>query len=301
MLQQFIETAKKFNVPAYAVTVIRDGVSETARINPANDCNDIYSISKNFTATAIGMLCDRGMLSVDDTIYDILSPLYPDMPTVWKDCTVAHVLYQTTGIEHGFLDIDVEDARDFGGDWLHYTLFDRAPTVKPGTLYRYSDSNFYLLSRVFAQAAGEKMMEFMQREFFVPLEFQGQAWAVCPHGHAMGGTGLFIRVPDMAKLGQLYLQGGVYNGHRYLSEEWCAAATKQYVDFDGVRGYGYSFWKESAYPEEFHCGGMNGQAIRVYPKKNLVIAWQAHDYNDTVGHFFALADQFGRADKFGRC
>ena len=73
MLQQFIETAKKYNVPAYAVTVIRDGVSETARINPASDCNDIYSISKNFTATAIGMLCDRGMLSVDDTIYSVLS------------------------------------------------------------------------------------------------------------------------------------------------------------------------------------------------------------------------------------
>lgn len=294
MLNRFVEIAKEYNVPAYAVTVIRDGVSETARINPANDCNDIYSISKNFTATAIGMLCDRGMLSVDDTIYDILSPLYPDMPTVWKDCTVAHVLYQTTGIEHGFLDIDCEDARSFGADWLHYTLFDRAPTVKPGTLYRYSDSNFYLLSRVFAQAAGEKMMDFMQREFFVPLEFQGQAWAVCPDGHAMGGTGLFIRVPDMAKLGQLYLGGGVWEGKRILSEQWCAEATRLRTPVDERRGYGYSFWCELAHPTEFHCGGMNGQAIRIYPEKKLVIAWQAHDYNDMIGHFFALADFFGR-------
>lgn len=294
MLNQFIETAKIHNVPAYAVTVIRDGVSETARITPANDCNDIYSISKNFTATAIGMLCDRGMLSVDDTVYDILSPLYPDMPTAWKACTVAHVLTQTTGIEHGFLDIDCEDVRAFGADWLHYTLFDRAPTVKPGTLYRYSDSNFYLLSRVFAQVAGEKMMDFMQREFFVPMEFQGQAWAVCPAGHAMGGTGLFIRVPDMAKLGQLYLGGGVYNGRRYLSEDWCTEAVKKRVSVDDHRGYGYSFWCEHAHPGEFHCGGMNGQAIRVYPEKNLVIAWQAHDYNDTVGEFFEVANRLGR-------
>ncbi len=294
MLNQFKEIAQKYGVPAYSVTVIRDGVSETARINPSNDCNDIYSISKNFTATAIGMLCDRGLLSADDSIYDILSPLYPDMPTAWKDCTVAHVLTQTTGIEHGFLDIDVEDARAFGADWLHYTLFDRAPTVKPGTLYRYSDSNFYLLSRVFAQAAGEKMMEFLQREFFVPLEFQGQAWAVCPAGHAMGGTGLFIRVPDMAKLGQLYMQGGVYNGRRYLSEDWCRAATQNRVSVDDNRGYGYSFWCEHAHPGEFHCGGMNGQAIRIYPEKNLVIAWQAHDYNDTVGRFFETANNFGR-------
>lgn len=294
MPKHFIETAKEYNVPAYAVTVIRNGIPETAQINPANDCNDIYSISKNFTATAIGMLCDRGMLSVDDTVYDILSPLYPDMPTVWRDCTVAHVLTQTTGIEHGFLDIDCEDARDFGADWLHYTLFDRAPTVKPGKLYRYSDSNFYLLSRVFAQAAGERMMDFMQREFFVPMEFQGQAWAVCPAGHAMGGTGLFLRVPDMAKLGLLYMQGGEYHGRRYLSEAWCRAATQNRVSVDEHRGYGYSFWCEHAHPGEFHCGGMNGQAIRVYPEKNLVIAWQAHDYNDTVGMFFETANRLGR-------
>ena len=84
MLNQFIAAAKEYHVPAYAVTIIRDGVSETARITPANDCNDIYSISKNFTATAIGMLCDRGILSVDTRVYDVLSPMYPDMPTVWK-------------------------------------------------------------------------------------------------------------------------------------------------------------------------------------------------------------------------
>ena len=294
MLSKFIALAKEYQIPAYAVTIIKDGAAETARINPANDCNDIYSISKNFTATAIGMLCDRDLLSTEDSIYDILSPLYPDMPTVWKSCTVGHVLSQSTGIEHGFLDIDCEDARKFGADWLHYTLFDHAPTVEPGTLYRYTDSNFYLLSRVFAQVAGERMMDFLQRELFVPMEFQGQAWAVCPDGHAMGGTGLFLRVPDMAKLGQLYLQGGEYAGRRYLSRDWCSRAVKPHMTAHDDRGYGYSFWTEPEFPGEFHCGGMNGQAIRIYPKKNLVIAWQAHDYNGTVGHFGALANQLGR-------
>ena len=243
------------------------------------------------------MLCDRGMLSVDDTIYDILSPLYPDMPTVWKDCTVAHVLYQTTGIEHGFLDIDCEDARNFGADWLHYTLFDRAPTVKPGTLYRYSDSNFYLLSRVFAQAAGEKMMDFMQREFFVPLEFQGQAWAVCPAGHAMGGTGLFIRVPDMAKLGQLYLQGGVWEGKRILSEDWCRRATAMHVRISDTDGYAYGFRKYThAPPDEFFISGSKNQGVHVYPENNLVIAWQGHDrQNNRLGPFLEYVNTLGRS------
>ncbi|MBQ7982867.1 MAG: serine hydrolase [Clostridia bacterium] len=296
MTEQFLTLAKEHNIPAYAVTVIRDGEAETVRINPANDCNDIYSISKNFTATAIGMLCDRGLLTTETSIREVLAPLYPDMPAVWDDCTVGHVLCQTTGIEHGFLDIDCEDAQTFGDDWLRFTLYDHAPTVKPGTLYRYSDSNFYLLSRVFAQAAGEKMMDFMQREFFVPMGFQGQAWAVCPAGHAMGGTGLFIRVPDMAKLGQLYLDGGVYNGRRYLSGEWCRRATKQLVFVGGNDGYGYSFWKNIHEPSDFFCGGMNGQAVRVYPEKRLVIAWQAHDHNGTLGHFCALADRLGHTE-----
>ena len=90
------------------------------------------------------------------------------------------------------------------------------------------------------------------------------------------------------------MQGGVWEGKRILSEEWCREATEYRVSVEGTRGYGYSFWKEMVYPTEFHCGGMNGQAIRVYPEKNLVIAWQGHDYNDMIGKFFALADKFGR-------
>ena len=72
------------------------------------------------------------------------------------------------------------------------------------------------------------------------------------------------------------------------------AATQNCVSVDANRGYGYSFWCEHAHPGEFHCGGMNGQAIRVYPEKNLVIAWQGHDYNDQIGRFFELANKFGR-------
>ena len=272
-----VDRAKKEGINLYTIGVWLDGQWEKGVVHPANDCNDLYSVSKNFTATAVGILCDRGQLSLEQSVYSLFHEEYPHCcGEKWKEVTVAHVLEQTVGIGSGFLDIDVEDIYQYDSrDFLEITL--SAPFVyRPGEKMVYSDSNYYLASRIAAKAAGERLQDFLARELFLPLGFQGWAWAVCPYGHAMGATGLFIRVEDMLRFGQLYLKKGIYQGNRLLSERWVQSATQSRVLHTGTEHYGLSFWRTGD-AAAFHCGGMNGQIIYISPKANRVVAWQAHD------------------------
>ena len=288
--------ARAIDAPLYAVTVIRGGVSETEEIRLGNRVNALYSVTKGFVSTAIGWACDRGYLSTDTTVYELFSDVYPALCTdAWRDCTVGHVLSQTTGIAPGFLDAD-DDPNAFGEDWLTVVL-SHAPVHTPGTHFCYSDSNFYLLCRIFARAAGETIGTFWEREMFRPMGFSLHASAVCPLGHSPGGTGLFLSCEDMAKLGQLYLCGGVWEGHRIVSEDWCRRATALHAVISETDGYAYGFRKYIHAPsDEFFISGSKNQGIHVYPGNNLVIAWQGHDrQNNRLGPVIEYVNTLGRS------
>ena len=100
---------------------------------------------------------------------------------------------------------------------------------RPGEKMVYSDSNYYLASRIVAAVSGKKLQDFLLENLFNPLCFQGTGWATCPRGHAMGATGLFIRTEEMLRFGALYLNGGMWEGRRLLSEDWVAKATASQV------------------------------------------------------------------------
>lgn len=141
------DRAKKEEINLYTIGEWLDGQWEKTVVHPANDCNDLYSVSKNFTATAVGILCDRGQLSLEQSVYSLFHQEYPHCcGEKWKTVTVAHVLEQTVGIGSGFLDIDVEDIFQYGTrDFLEMAL--SAPFVyRPGEKMVYSDSNYYLAS-----------------------------------------------------------------------------------------------------------------------------------------------------------
>ena len=97
------------------------------------------------------------------------------------------------------------------------------------------------------------------------MHFEETAWSCCPLGFAMGATGLFIRSADIAKLGQLYIDGGVYGGERYLSSEWCRTVLE--------RGYEL----ESVAPNVYAKGGMYGQIIMINTERRLSVAWLGYD------------------------
>ena len=272
-LQDCVDYIKTQPFDIIRITRIKDGVSETICCTEANPCQNTYSVAKSFTMTAVGLLYDRGLIRPEDKVSGILADELPEtgMDPRWHDVTVDMALTHRLGLPVGFLDIDVNPSGQFGWDYLRYML--TYPLVyDPGTDYKYSDGAFYLLSRIVSNLAGMPMDTFLWKELFFPLGFQEMAWSRCPMGYPMGATGLYISSEDMAKLGQLYLEKGIYGGQRILSEEWVHLALSREYAFE---------WDENH--RSFAKGGMCGQRLMAVPEDRLVVALQAYGANsDTV-------------------
>ena len=244
---------------------------ETLEHIPANRCQNTYSVAKLFTATAIGMLWDRGLLRLDEKICDIFRDELPDgTDERWEMNTVETVLTHRAGLPGGFMDIDCAPMQQFTRDYLGY-LFTHPLAYTPDTESRYSDSASYLLSRVVSKITGQKLDDFLWENLLWDMEFAEMAWSCCPQGYPMGATGLHIHSEDMVKLGILYLHKGVYNGKRYLSEEWCNLTLENCYSID---------WDETH--SVYFKGGMYGQKLLVAPAQNRVIAMQAFGANSDV-------------------
>ena len=266
----------------YSITVVENGVFTTETVTPANKTNNCFSVSKAFTVTALGMLFDDGLLSVDERPIDIFRDELPEkIDGKWEIVTLDNVMRHRWGIENGFLDIDSENLSEYKekygtrNDFLKI-VFSAALPLEPGDeeSRTYSDAAYYLLSRVVTKKTGKTLFDFMRERLFTPLEFEEAAWSTCPMGYSMGATGLYVRSSDMAKLGLLYLNGGTYNGVRYLSEEWCGKVIER----------GYELRRNT--PNSFSKGGMNGQQLFINDKQGFVVAWLGHDTDDYVGRMF---------------
>ena len=254
------------------LTEIHNGISETLEYKEENPCQNTYSVAKTFTMTAVGLLYDKGLIRLDEKVCDILADDLPEsgMDERWRNCTVEWALTHSLGIPGGFLDIDTHKSSEFTQDFLGYMLT-YPLAYEPGTESRYADGSYYLLSCIVEKKAGLPLDNFLWRELLCRLDFQEMAWSHCPKGHAIGATGLYIHSQDMAKLGLLYLQGGVYNGERLLSEEWVnLAVTKEFaLEWDGTRTI-------------YFKGGMCGQKLIIAPEQNRVVAMQAYGANSNL-------------------
>lgn len=246
-----------------------DGIQAEA-LCTTNPCQNVYSIAKAFVVTAVGLLVDRGLLSTDELLTDLLADELPETyHPVWKQTSVEMLLLHKVGLTKNFLDIDSQDASSFGDDYLSYIL--NAPIREDfdGTTSTYTDAAHYLLSRTVEKRAGMHLDDFLWKHLFHPLQFREAAWSHCPKGHAMGATGLYLRIEDLIKLGALYLNRGVCAGEHILSEQW--------VDTVFSRGYELKLQPDGfAYSK----GGMRGQRLMILPHCHRAVAWMGCGNND---------------------
>ncbi len=255
------------------------GEAEMTEIQQCNACNNIYSVAKVFTVTAIGILVDRGLLKTDEIVSEILEGECPEnYDERWNRTTVDMLLRHRVGFPGGALDIDCLDASEFCEDYLEEVM--TLPwDCEPDGERRYTDGAFYVLSRIVARRAGEPMQLFLWKNLFKPLDFKEMAWSTCPKGHAMGATGLYIRSDDMVKLGAVYLQNGMWKAKRIISENWVKTVLE--------RGYELSLRDNGAYSK----GGMRGQNLLIIPFQNRVVGWIGHrrgdgaDFNQFIFEF----------------
>lgn len=268
--------AAKYGNRVYDVVLYDNGKITRYAHRKANLCNNSYSVSKMFCMTAVGMLIDSGKLSLEDKITAVLSnEIVGSYDPKWDQVTVEHALAHKMGTARMYLDIDCDDVAAYGTkDYLALAL--REPlTYEPGTHYAYSDAAYYLLSRVVTKVSGERLDDFLLSRLFTPMNFQEMAWSKCPGGFTMGATGLYCRTADMVKLGILFLNRGVYDGKRYLSEAWIRTAEVRCLGIDpcAIR----SICK----------GGAFGQVVAYCPETGKALA--AHSYDDAGTDFIDAA------------
>ena len=228
-----------------------------------------HSMCKSITGMAIGMLIEEGKLKLDENIYDIFSDHINAFSKIFRPViTVENLLTMTSGVTFN------ESGIVSGNDWLG-SFLNASVNGKPGTEFQYNSLNTYVLSAIVTKRTGETLTEYLTPRLFGPLGITKYYWETCPKGITKGGWGLFLCAEDMAKLGQLYLQKGKWNGQQLVSEYWIEISTARHLKTQNdTYGYGYQLWMEQR-PGSFEYNGMLGQNVIIYPDMDMVLVTNA--------------------------
>ena len=228
-----------------------------------------HSMCKSITGMAIGMLIEEGKLKLDENIYDIFSDQMNALSKIFRPViTVENLLTMTSGVTFN------ESGIVSGNDWLG-SFLNASVNGKPGTEFQYNSLNTYVLSAIVTKRTGETLTEYLTPRLFGPLGITKYYWETCPKGITKGGWGLFLCAEDMAKLGQLYLQRGKWNGQQLVSEYWIEISTARHLKTQNdTYGYGYQLWMEQR-PGSFEYNGMLGQNVIIYPDMDMVLVTNA--------------------------
>lgn len=239
----------------------------------------MYSTSKSFTSTAAGFAVSEGKLSVEDKVISFFPDQLPDTVSDYlKELRVKDLLSMSVGQEPDpTFKVVVNDS-----NWVK-SFFATPIVKKPGTEFLYNTLATYMVSAIVQKVTGEKVIDYLKPRLFDPLAIEGMDWEVDPQGRNVGGWGLRVKTEDMAKLGQLYLQKGQWNGKQLLPESWIAEATSAVIkdsspglapekrdSSDWAQGYGYQFWQ--CRNNAFRADGAYGQYIIVIPEHDAVVA-----------------------------
>ncbi|MET0863487.1 MAG: serine hydrolase [Nakamurella sp.] len=252
--------------------------------------SNIYSVTKSVTSMLIGIAISDGSIpGVDSTVGQLLPGYLPVMAPGMADVTVRQLLTMTGGV---IADDHIADAPDTD-DWVADVL---STPLQPPTAsgFAYSSSGYHLLSAILTTATGRSALDYARDKLFDPLGIStepasqpvavvdpvtswdlapGFGWPVDPKGIQLGYSDLKLTATDMAKLGQLYLDQGRWQGGQIVPADWVAESTGPVVDpgFDGYR-YGYGWWITTSAGHPAFAGlGDGGQVLQVVPDLGMVV------------------------------
>jgi CubicO group peptidase (beta-lactamase class C family) len=268
----FIEAAEKDIDALHSFMLVRHGhvVAEGWWSPYSSDSpHALYSLSKSFTSTAVGLAVDEGKLSVDDEVLKYFPEDAPAEPSRnLRSMRVSDLLRMSTGHQ-------VEPTRPPDKSWTKNFLAQSVPH-KPGTHFLYNTSATYMLSAIVQKATGTTVLDYLRPRLFEPLGIEDPTWGTSPQGITLGGYGLSIRTEDIARFGQLYLQKGKWNGKQLVPATWVESATSRQTSngsnpkSDWDQGYGYQFWRSRH--GAYRGDGAFGQFCIVMPEQDAVVA-----------------------------
>lgn len=290
--ENYLKAVAEDKQDLHSIMILQDGkviFEKWFGENKPEDAHILNSVSKTFTSMAVGLAISEGLFGLDDKVADIFPDKLPDEPSAYlKEMTVRHLLTMNCGHSKDPSRAIRENTEDWVAEFLANPV-----THKPGTIFCYNSLSTYMLSAIVQKYSGEKIADYLQPRLFEPLGIENVKWDECPAGINTGGWGLYLKTEDLAKLGQMLLQNGKYNGKQIVPAEWVKAASSAQVESvpagmnsldtarvnkispssDWIRGYGYQMWR--CRHNAYRADGARGQYIIVIPDKNAVVVTTA--------------------------
>lgn len=275
---------EKDNIPMEGFLVIKDGYIVAEKYGGKYDkdtLHPIYSITKSITSGLVGIAIKQGYISsVDDKVVNYLRDDKLTKVNEWKkELTIKDFLTMKSGIDFpeqtqkGFYQSNTW--KEFmGGEDPAYYILNRPIRENPNS-WNYSTGDARVVSKIVQEATGVKLSDFAKEYLFQPLGISDIEWPYDQSGTSFGGTGVMMKPRDIAKIGYLFLNDGIWEGKQILPKGWVEESTQPYADtnhnFDGDN-YGYFFWlKQINGFNTFRGMGLYGQYMVVIPELNLVV------------------------------
>ena len=269
---EFVEAADMQIDTLHSVMIVRHGQVVTEgwwKPETADKPHVLYSLSKSFTSTAVGLAVAEGKLSIDDKVLSFFPDDAPAEPSDnLKAMTVRDLLTMNTGHQS-------EPKVTPETPWVRTFLNQEVPH-KPGSHFLYNSPATFMCSAIVQKVTGQTVLDYLKPRLFEPLGIESPEWGTNQQGITFGGFGLFIRTEDIAKFGQLYLQRGEWNGKQLIPADWISLATSKQVEngsnalSDWNQGYGFQFWR--CRHNAFRGDGAFGQFCIVLPEHDAIIA-----------------------------
>lgn len=268
VLDRLVRAVDAEHLGAYGVHVLI-GDDTAAHRWRSDDRVNVYSASKGVSALAAGIAIDAGVLTLDTSVGESLPDLRlgDGVPEV----TLHHLLTMTSGIDFAWFGHQEVPWPDLAQEMLG------RPTCGPGEVFQYSDASTYVALRMIGAAVGD-VRDWLMPRLFDPLGIHNPQWHRCPRGWIVGGTGLELRTEELARIGRVLRDRGLWRGRRIVDAGWVDRMHTDWAPtgWDGdVARYGIAVWGGPG--EGWRLDGLYGQYVYVDQARDAVVTITAHE------------------------
>lgn len=289
LVNRFVDNIKKEDLHTLYVQIRKDGevADYWSRFSKMTRMES-YSTSKTFCAIGLGIALDQGIIRLDEKVAGVFPEYTYDISNPYcLDITVRDMMLMGSGLEKRLFARD-DRLRATTRDWIDYFYHEGRFVRKPGETFFYDNFNTYMLCAMLEKKVGVNMHEFLRYRVFEALGIGNPDMTMCPMGHTVAANGMAINVDELATLGQMIMDGGVYKGKRIVSAEFIKDMITPHIHTgkpvpgmtDGsTLDYGYQIWVDPA-RGTYHLWGIFGQYTVMIPHKNTVVSVMSLEEND---------------------
>lgn len=284
-ITNFINEANKSGLEWHSFKILRRGnVIAEAHWSPFKEeyKHTLYSLSKSFTSTAIGLAIKEGLITLEDSVISFFPEELPEkVDENLLKMKIKHLLTMNSGHASGTL--GNMRTKEEEQTWVK-SFLEQPLAYTPGTHFFYNTGATYILGAIIHAKTGKNLQEYLKPRFFDKLGISNYDWEKSPEGLNTAGYGLRVKTEDIAKLSQFYLQNGTWKGEEILSAEWVAEASKKHTesqegDGDWSQGYGYQFWRCKPEPGFYRGDGAYGQYCIIIPQYDMTIVATSESFD----------------------